>query len=425
MQGAYPPGQGPPVEEKVVEAPAEEKVLAPPKTGAYTLSSAAMEGAYPPVEDSPAEEAPKTGAYTLSEDAMAGAYPPGQGPPSATPLATGSYTLSDAALQGAFPAEGEAKAAVLNTGPILVRLKSRDWKVRMSAYSELKLLLEGKTAPFEELYTTYLPAMNKMSMDVHAASLGQAICVIEAFAAQSTQEQASEIARKTVKGIVSKGLGASRKAFQQQADTTLLALIQAGAAEEVLAQLQVGAKAVQWKVALNTATCAQHAVAGFGIGVIHVGFLKTVIGSVFSHTNGKVRDAGITLCVEVQQWIGDALFDLLTVLKIKPTLIKSIRKGIEALPDQSPKTPTMFVMGASEDSGASAGDPVAAVDIDSFIPAVDVFAGLPKKFSKAVLEGKRVDRVAAIESFYDKCAAAKKISANPKFKKLYTHLRIA
>eukprot|EP00189_Rhodosorus_marinus_P000746 CAMPEP_0113971342 /NCGR_PEP_ID=MMETSP0011_2-20120614/12188_1 /TAXON_ID=101924 /ORGANISM="Rhodosorus marinus" /LENGTH=1614 /DNA_ID=CAMNT_0000986837 /DNA_START=187 /DNA_END=5031 /DNA_ORIENTATION=+ /assembly_acc=CAM_ASM_000156 len=289
--------------------------------------------------------------------------------------------------------------------PVAERLGHKHWKVREAACA--RMVERYNEVPEEDqVFAETLALIPKIIRDSNAAVQLAGLGTAGRYAELAPEVLVRQIAPACGKAIAEKTF-TGRPINRKKGVETVLAFVYGEAGEQVVDGLiVVGFSSKNPKITAACVGAVKEAVETFGVKSVGVQSIVKSLPALLEHGNGDVRNAAKSLTLELQRWIGDAIFGSLkgvrevTLKELQNLAEENPRKGkpvaLKATKSLEQRTATGSTSGAAD-------EPDGELDFDEDNePAVDlretiVLADQLKTLKVTIGEEKPLDWVAAVE----------------------------
>ncbi|KAJ8907090.1 hypothetical protein NDN08_003572 [Rhodosorus marinus] len=289
--------------------------------------------------------------------------------------------------------------------PVAERLAHKHWKVREAACVRMAERF-SEAAEEDQVFTETLAFIPKIVRDSNAAVQLAGLGTAGRYAELAPEILVRQIAPACGKAIAEKTF-TGRPINRKKGAETVLSFVYGEAGELVVDGLiAVGFSSKNPKITAACVGAVKDAVENFGVKSVGVQSIVKSLPALLEHGNGDVRNAAKSLTLELQRWLGDAIFGSLKGVR-EVTL-----KELQTLADENPKkgkpvalkvTKSLEQRTATESNFGAADEPDGELNFgEDNEPAVDlretiVLADQLKTLKVTIGDEKPLDWVTAVE----------------------------
>ncbi|KAI9004872.1 armadillo-type protein [Phycomyces nitens] len=292
--------------------------------------------------------------------------------------------------------------------PLVERLEHKQWKARVSAYTELKDLFR-KTID-DNIFSTYESYLKKIATDANAVAQESGLHAIYEFVDKAPN--AASTRETIVPALVDKCLGATKATTKQRATDIILLYAEIDTPDPVIEFVMPGLGAKQPKLVTQVVTVLKDLVRTFGVKKVSPKPILKAIPKLFGHTDKNVRAEASALVVELFRWIGAAINTYLADLK--PVQVKELEESFTKIPagkavperlirSEQAAAEEAAEMEVDEDGGGPDEEEPMEDTVDAFDLAdpVDITTKLPADFNTLIASKNWKERKEALDAVFE------------------------
>eukprot|EP01103_Thecamoeba_quadrilineata_P000425 TRINITY_DN10363_c0_g1_i1.p1 TRINITY_DN10363_c0_g1~~TRINITY_DN10363_c0_g1_i1.p1 ORF type:complete len:583 (+),score=156.07 TRINITY_DN10363_c0_g1_i1:70-1818(+) len=222
----------------------------------------------------------------------------------------------------------QATEIVEQEGPLSVRISSKSWKTRLTAYEEITKLFRD-AAPSSPIFEQYGPHLEKLVVDIHAAAQEKSLEAVLIFLDRSPL--AVNYIPQLLPLLIEKCLN-QRTNTKKKAEEAILMMIEISnpTPEPVIASLIKGSSNKQPKISAASISLLTQALNQFGSEKIPLTEILRVLPELFNNADSSVRGEAQNLVKELGRWQGPEL-TLVQISTLRSAQLKELENSLKSL----------------------------------------------------------------------------------------------
>ncbi|GAX77872.1 hypothetical protein CEUSTIGMA_g5314.t1 [Chlamydomonas eustigma] len=215
--------------------------------------------------------------------------------------------------------------------PMTERVAHSNWKVRNSAYEDIKLACQRVFSDSDPCLVEYGGLFTKAVGDSNAAAQDRALECLLVYLSKAADSHAVKMAEKTSNAIVNKALNGRTSAVLKATDV-LLAFIELEQGDKVIESLiNSGLSHKIPKVVITVLDIIALAYSLFGTKTIPPQPILKALPALFDSKDGKAREKVKDLVVELSRWTGMEVIRGSLFPKMRDAMKEDIEKAVAAM----------------------------------------------------------------------------------------------